>query len=164
MFNKNKDKQEKKGLFYQMSGAKHISSAFGVTKDMLQGIRTKKASDYQSETIESALERFNIPKTEMKTHLLKVYKNFQLSFFILGTASIFFFLMGIVGNFYNGQIGSGILYIAILFAVFSVILNNSFRCYQVRRYLENGINELGGLNEFFRSPKEWFPRKIKINK
>jgi hypothetical protein len=164
MFNKNKDKKEKKGLFYQMSGAKHINSAFGVTKDMVQGLRSKKAQNYQSETIESALERFNIPKTEWTTHLLKFYNNYKLSFIILSTASVLFFVLGVLGNFMHGHIGSGILYIAILFAVISVILNNSFRCYQVRRYLENGVNELGGLNEFFRSPKEWFPRKIKLNK
>ena len=155
-----KDK-EKKGLFYQVSGIKHIQSAFGVTKDMLKGLKKKNPNEYQTETVESALERFNIPKTEWTTHLLKVYKNFQLSFFILSAASLIFFIFGVVGNFTHGNVIGGILYLAILFAVFSVILNNSFRCYQIRRYLEKGIKELGGLDVFLRTPKEWFPSNIK---
>lgn len=161
---KEPEKKQKKGLLYQISGAKHINNAFGVTKDMLKGLTTKKAESYQAETVESALERFNIPKTEWTTHLLKVYKTFQLSFFILGTASIIFFIFGVVGNFMHSHIMGGLLYLAILFAVFSVILNNSFRCYQIRRYLEKNVNALGGLNEFLKAPKEWFPKSVKINK
>lgn len=163
-FNKNKQakqNKEKRGLFYQVSGMKHIQSAFGVTQDMLKGLKTKKASDYHSETVESALERFNIPKNEWPTHLLKVYKNLQLSFFILGLALIMFFIVGVIGNFIHGNTMGGIVYLAISFAVFSVILNNSFRCYQIRRYFEKGIKELGGLDMFLKSPKEWFPRKVK---
>lgn len=163
-FNRNKQNKEKKGLFYQVSGMKHIQSAFGVTKDMLKGLGTKRANEYHTETVEGALERFNIPKNEWATHLMKRYKGLQISFSVLGIALLVFFIFGIIGNFVHGNIMGGILYLAIGFAVFTNILNNAFRCYQIRRYFEKGINDLGGLDIFLKSPKEWFPRKIKTIK
>jgi aminoglycoside phosphotransferase family enzyme len=148
-------KKEKHGLFYKLAGISTIKMSFEHTRDMLKSATAKNPNDRINETFDEALERHGIPVNEREGHIIKIYKNMKLSFLIMFAAIILFICLGVVNNIINGNIIPAFLYASLTFAFITVAANNSFRCYQMRK------KELGGLSNWLRSPKEWFPVSLK---
>ena len=148
-------KKEKHGLFYKLAGISTIKMSFEHTRDMLKSATAKNPNDRINETFDEALERHGIPVNEREGHIIKIYKNMKLSFLIMFAAIILFICLGVVNNIINGNIIPAFLYTSLTFAFITVAANNSFRCYQMRK------KELGGLSNWLRSPKEWFPVSLK---
>ena len=148
-------KKEKHGLFYKLAGISTIKMSFEHTRDMLKSATAKNPNDRINETFDEALERHGIPVNEREGHIIKIYKNMKLSFFFILVAIIGFISIGVVKNLIHGNMIPALLYASLTFAFLTVAANNSFRCYQMRQ------KELGGLSNWLRSPKEWFPVSLK---
>lgn len=148
-------KKEKKGLVYKLLGMSTLKMGFEHTKDMLKSATHKDPNNYINETFDEAFERLGIPPEKRDQHAINVYKTLKISFIIMTTAVLIFLIFGVARNFYYGNHLSAFLYISLSFAFLSVIANNSFRCFQIRR------RELGGLKDWFRNPKEWYPYALK---
>ena len=148
-------KKEKHGLFYKLAGISTIKMSFEHTKDMLKSATATNPNDRITETFDEALERHGIPVNEREGHIIKIYKNMKLSFLIMLVAIIGFISIGVVKNLIHGNMIPALLYASLTFAFLTVAANNSFRCYQMRQ------KELGGLSNWLRSPKEWFPVSLK---
>ena len=148
-------KKEKHGLFYKLAGISTIKMSFEHTRDMLKSATAKNPNDRINETFDEALERHGIPVNEREGHIIKIYKNMKLSFLIMLVAIIGFISIGVVKNLIHGNMIPALLYASLTFAFLTVAANNSFRCYQMRQ------KELGGLSNWLRSPKEWFPVSLK---
>lgn len=148
-------KKEKHGLFYKLAGISTIKMSFEHTKDMLKSATAKNPNDRINETFDEALERHGVPVNEREGHIIKIYKNMKLSFLIMLAAIIGFIFVGVINNLMHGNIIPAFLYASLTFAFLTVAANNSFRCYQMRK------KELGGLSNWLRSPKEWFPVSLK---
>lgn len=149
-----KDKEKKHGLFYKLAGISTIKMSFEHTRDMLKSATAKNPNDRINETFDEALERHGIPVNEREGHVIKIYKNMKISFVIMLAAILCFISIGVIGNLINGNIVPAVLYASLTFAFVTVAANNSFRCYQMRK------KELGGLSNWLRSPKEWFPASL----
>lgn len=147
-------KKEKHGLFYKLAGLSTIKMSFEHTKDMLKSATAKNPNDRINETFDEALERHGIPVNERAGHIIKIYKNMRVSFLIMFAAIIGFVLIGVLNNLIQGRLVPALLYASLTFAFLMVAANNSFRCYQMRK------KELGGLSNWLRSPKEWFPTSL----
>jgi hypothetical protein len=148
-------KKEKHGLFYKLAGISTIKMSFEHTRDMLKSATAKNPNDRINETFDEALERHGIPVNEREGHIIKIYKNMKLSFLIMFAAIIGFICIGVINNLIHGNIIPALLYASLTFAFITVAANNSFRCYQMRK------KELGGLSNWLRSPKEWYPVALK---
>lgn len=147
-------KKEKHGLFYKLAGISTIKMSFEHTKDMLKSATAKNPNDRINETFDEALERHGIPVNERDGHISKIYKNMKVSFLIMFAAIVGFICVGIINNLIHGNFIPALLYTSLTFAFITVAANNSFRCYQMRK------KELGGLSNWLKSPKEWFPTSL----
>jgi hypothetical protein len=147
--------KEKHGLFYKLAGVRTMKFGFEHTKDMLKSLKYRNPNDYIDESFDEALDRLGVPEENKAMHLINIYKNMKVSFIILGFAVIFFLCIGVAGNLIKANYLSSFLYLSITVAFLSVIANNSFRCFQIRR------KQLGGLKEWASTPKEWYPVALK---
>lgn len=148
-------KKEKKGLMYKLLGLGTIKMGFTHTMDLIRSTTVRDPNNYINESFDEALERHGIPPEKRTQHLINVYKNLKISFVMLSIALIVFFAFGIVRNIMHDNLLSAFLYLSLSFAFASVVANNSFRCFQIRK------RELGGLKTWLRSPKEWYPYSLK---
>lgn len=147
-------KEKKHGLFYKLAGISTIKMSFEHTRDMLKSATAKNPNDRITETFDEALARHGIPVNEREGHIIKIYKNMKISFLIMLAAIICFLSVGVLGNIIKGNIVPALLYASLTFAFITVAANNSFRCFQMRK------KELGGLSNWLKTPKEWFPTSL----
>lgn len=147
-------KKEKHGLFYKLAGVGTMKTTFNHTKDMVKSVTKKDPNDYIKETYEEALNRHGIPVEERDAYVAQIYKNLKITFIIMMGAVCLFIIFGIIMNLIKGNIIPAFLYLSLCFAFTSVAANNSLRCFQIRR------KELGGLSEWFKSPKNWYPSSL----
>ena len=150
-----KKNKEKHGLFYKLAGMRTMKFGFEHTKDMLKSLKVKNSNEYIEESFDEALDRLGIPDENKETHLINIYKNMKLSFIILSCAVVLFIIIGVIVNLIQANYLSAFLYLSITVAFLSVVFNNSFRCFQIRR------KQLGGLKEWIKTPKEWYPVSLK---
>lgn len=148
--------KKKHGLLYKLAGAGTIKMGFEHTKDMLKSLKSESENNnYISETYDEALDRLGIPVEKRDSHVISIYQNLKISFIILSTAAIAFICSGFIYNLILGNILPSLLYLCVSLAFLSVAMNNSFRCFQIRR------KQLGGLKEWAKQPKEWYPIALK---
>lgn len=146
--------KEKEGLFSKLVGLRTIKMGFEHTGEMLKTLKNKDPNLYIKETFDEALERHGIPVEKREAHLINIYKNLKISFIMLLFMSVLFFVIGVFRSFYDGNLLAGLAYSSLIFAFITVMANNSFRCYQIRN------KELGGLNNWLRNYKEWYPMSL----
>ena len=147
-------KKKKKGLLRRLSGFDDIKNNFIFTKNIITQKSKKEKKHQIKETFEEALRRHSIKKENEEKHLTKKYLFQKITFFsyiissIITSASITFQLYQ--------EHSLGLIYYSLYFlslALFIKCIESAFRCYQIR------IRKLGGLKNFLKSPKQWYPKK-----
>ncbi len=146
--------KKKHGLFYKLAGIGTIKSTFEHTQDMLKSATKRDPNQYINESFDEALIRLGIPEDKREQHLVNVYKNLKISFIMMVSAVIIFCIFGIINNLIKGNLIPVFLYLSLSFAFLSVAANNSLRCFQIRK------QKLGGLKEWYSSPREWLPSSL----
>jgi hypothetical protein len=146
--------KEKEGLFSKLVGLRTIKMGFEQTGELVKSLSAKDPNLYLKETFDEALERHGIPVEKRDAHLINIYKNLKLSFLMLLSMVILFSVIGAGKSFYTGNLLAGVAYSSLIFAFITVMANNSFRCYQIRN------KELGGLSNWLRNYKEWYPMSL----
>lgn len=141
----------KEGLFAKLIGLRTMRLGFSHTKEMLKSLNERDPNLYIKETFEEALDRLEIPLEKRNSHLINIYKNLKISFLMLLVMSFLFLFIGVINNFYNGNLLAALSYSSLIFAFLSVMANNSFRCFQIRH------RELGGIKKWLKNYKEWYP-------
>ena len=147
-------KKEKKGLMRKALGVESIKGAFTHTVDMVKSTNPKN-QEYIKETFQEAMERHGVKKEDQDDYLLKIYRNLKIQIMVLLVGSIYILYFGVISAFFDEKYLMGFTYSLITFALFSLMAQYSLRCFQIRE------KKLGMLKEWFVSPKNWFPRKIK---
>lgn len=141
----------KDGLFSKLLGLRTIKMGLDQTGEMLKNLKSKDPNLYIKETLEEALDRHGIAVEDRDSHLINIYKNLKISFLMLLFMCFLFMFVGVFRNFYMGNLLAAIAYLSLIFAFLTVMANNSFRCYQIRK------RELGGVKEWLKNYKEWYP-------
>lgn len=153
--------KKKKGLFNKLFGFETIKQGAIMTKSMMGDVNPKK-KDLIKESFHKALSRNGISKSEENAKLLSLYKNQKVQFLII--------MFGVLIMGYNAVLSflsneesisnllSGISYSTLTFALLSVSLHYAFRCFQIRH------KRLGMLKIWLRSPKEWLPIRLRIER
>lgn len=150
MFGKNKKKKKSFGIF---SGINSLKSSFKITKELISESKNSLEKEKVKETFEEALFRFNVNE-ENKSDFLKnkhndIRKNSYINYFF----GILFLIIMLI-KFISGMAIIFILIMSILSLYFFLSgMTSAFRCYQIEQ------EKLGMLNEFFKKPKKWIPRK-----
>jgi len=152
-------KKPKKSLLKRLSSIDDIKANFVFTRDLLKNKSKVSKKERIKEDFNSALRRLSIMPENEESHLTKVYSKLKVTFFSYFISSI---CVSILTTYQIIEgINLGYLYYAsylIGAALLMKSFESSFRCYQIR------IRELGGLSNFFKKPKEWYPVKYNYSR
>lgn len=148
---------KKQGLLSKMFGLETIKIGANMTRSMINDAKPNK-KEYIKETFNQALRRSGISKSEENNHLLKIYKNQKIQFFIINFGVAFLFFNGFKSLLFNAgewtKILSGISFVTVSFALFSMSMHFAFRAFQIRN------KKLGMLKYWMKTPSEWYPNKL----
>jgi len=154
-------RKKKKGLISKVFGFETIKQGAIMTKSMMADVNPSK-KNLIKESFHKALLRNGISKSEENSKLLSLHKNQKAQFLIIILGSIFMAYNSVTSILSPSDslsnLLSGISYTTLTFALFSISLHYAFRCFQIRN------KRLGMLKNWLSSPKEWFPRKITIER
>ena len=145
--------EKKRGLFHKALGTNAIKDVFSHTKGMLKDIKPSK-KQYIKETFDEAMKRHGVKEVDENKHLLKVYKNLKVQFLVFTFGQIWLIVFGVISNFLEGDYFISLTYLFLTFALLTLSTQYGLRCYQIRE------KHLGMLGKFFKSPSQWYPRKI----
>lgn len=145
--------EKKRGLLSKAMGTQAIKDVFGHTKGMIKDAKPSK-KHYIKETFDEAMKRHGIKEEDENKHLLKIYKNLKIQFIIFLIGQVWLFTFGTLNNLMEGSYFIALTYFFLTIALMTISAQYGLRCYQIRK------KHLGMLNEFFKKPSEWYPKKI----
>ena len=151
-------KTKKRGLFNKLLGLDSIKEGAKLTGSLFSSLKPSK-KEFIKEEFANALKRNGIVKSQENEHLIKVYRHQSIQGVISLLGSIMLCYFGIIrlvnaDNIISALGGTSYLTISLAMAVISA--GYLFRAFQVR------YKRLGMLKYWFKTPKEWFPKKISI--
>jgi len=144
----------KSGFLSWFSGAKLLKNNFKSTMDIVKRARPS-YEETKIDDFESVLNSLNLKSEEDKiNHLLKVYSNLRLSFFLSAFIFVLFTLFLLVPSILSMSYFSLFTTTLILILISLMSINYSVRCYQIRK------RNLLPLSDWVKNKSQWFPKKI----
>jgi hypothetical protein len=146
--------KKKSGFFSWIFGIKLLKNNFNSTRDIIKRSRPS-YDESRMDDFEDVLENLNLKTEDDKiSHLINIYSNLKLSFFITSIMSLILFFVLFIPSLINMSYLSLISSFLIILSISLMSVIYSVRCYQVRQ------RRLLPLSEWRRNKKEWFPKKI----